>query len=201
MMVGRDAKTLGLVSLFALSGNIFFGGYNYIMTFEQIVALAIGAFITASVGALVSYIKDLHAKHEEEQADKDRTIQELIDCNKTISKRVDYYEKQFDELRKNMEKISNQINLITYSGMAILRDRIIQSCRVFIERGSVSLVARDNISEMYKWYHELGGNGTGKYYYDELMKLPVDDTPSTPNINYSVIHNSTINAHGGNTEI
>ena len=37
-------------------------------------------------------------------------------------------------------------------------------------------MARNNISEMYHWYHdELHGNGLGEIFYQRMMDLPLVD--------------------------
>ena len=178
-MVGRDAKTWGLVSLFALSGNIFFvGGYSYIMTFEQIVVLAIGAFITAVVHAMVSNFQKLHEQQLEEQRERDRTVDNLVVKVNDVAE----YFKQIEELHEAIKDLGLQLSTLKQSIKSMLRDRIIQSCRVFIERGSITLIAKENICDMYKWYSAMGGNGICKYYFTEMDKLPVDNTPTVPKV-------------------
>lgn len=179
MMVGGDAKTLGLVSLFTLSGNIFMGEvYSYIMTFEQIVILAIGAFITAIIQAIVSRFQKLHEQHQEEQKERDKTVDGLVVKIDDALEEL----KQFEELHEDIRDLSLQLDTLKHSIKSILRDRIIQSCRVFIERGSITLTAKENICGMYKWYSALGGNGTCKYYFTEMDNLPVDNTPTVPRV-------------------
>ena len=148
------------------------------MGLEQIITLAIGALVTATIGAGVTYIKEMHHSHVKAQEEKDKTIEGLVAFTKEVTKRLDVQEQQMEVLKAEIKELNAQIKLITYGGMALLRDRIVQACRTFLERGSITLDARNNISEMYKWYAELGGNSTGEYYYKKMMELPVDDTPS-----------------------
>lgn len=145
---------------------------------DQILTLAIGALVTATIGAVVTYIKEMHHSHVKAQEEKDKTIEGLVAFTKEVTKRLDVQEQQMEVLKAEIKELNAQIKLITYGGMALLRDRIVQACRIFLERGSITLDARNNISEMYKWYAELGGNSTGEYYYKKMMELPVDDTPS-----------------------
>jgi hypothetical protein len=64
---------------------------------------------------------------------------------------------------------------ITDSDLILLKDRILQYCRYFINKGEISLGARENITEMYHCYEKMGGNGTGKLIYEQTMKLKIND--------------------------
>jgi hypothetical protein len=44
--------------------------------------------------------------------------------------------------------------------LAMLHDRLCQSCLYFIEKGEITLTEFNNIARMYKAYHKLGGNST-----------------------------------------
>ena len=55
---------------------------------------------------------------------------------------------------------------------ALLRDRIIQSCNHYSEKGYFPLYARENIEDLFKEYAALGGNGTVKDLVEETKKLP-----------------------------
>ena len=82
-------------------------------------------------------------------------------------------------MKKEIKALKIGVDRICQGGLVLLRDRIIQSCRAFIERGSITITARNNIRDMYKCYHdEFGGNGDGEYFFDEMMNLPIDqDVP------------------------
>ena len=91
--------------------------------------------------------------------------------------------KQNAEMRQELKELRVSVNRIASGGLVLLRDRIIQSCRAFIERGKITITARNNIRDMYKCYHdEFNGNGDGEYYYNEMMGLPIDqDVPIVSN--------------------
>ena len=55
---------------------------------------------------------------------------------------------------------------------ALLRDRIIQSCNNYKDKGYCPIYARDNINNLFKEYEALGGNGTVKALVEEIKKLP-----------------------------
>lgn len=142
---------------------------------DQMVTLAIGAFITAVVGSLVSWFKGTYNSYSERLRKKDAIIEELIHSKETLETDLEGQGRKLQEVQKSIKLFSKQIDLISHGGMSLLRDRIIQSCQSFIDRGSITLNARTNITELYKWYASLGGNGIGKYYYEKMLELPVDD--------------------------
>lgn len=57
---------------------------------------------------------------------------------------------------------------------AILHDRIYQAHHYYIERGYCPLDDKKNIEYLYRPYARLGGNGTGKQAYEEIMGLPTE---------------------------
>jgi hypothetical protein len=57
--------------------------------------------------------------------------------------------------------------------LAIIHDRLYQSCRYYIEKGSVSVDELSNVGYLYTSYHELGGNGTGTQLYNRVSQLPI----------------------------
>ena len=55
---------------------------------------------------------------------------------------------------------------------ALLRDRIIQACDHYFEKGFLPLYARENIQSMYDAYHGLGGDGIITDMVKRVMALP-----------------------------
>ena len=55
---------------------------------------------------------------------------------------------------------------------AVLRDRIIQSATYYEEKGFIPIRDMENMSLMYKAYHNLGGNGLVTKVYKEVLELP-----------------------------
>lgn len=56
---------------------------------------------------------------------------------------------------------------------ALLRNNIIQSCKTYIEMRERPLYEVNNVSQMYKAYHALGGNGSVTSLYEMFNKLPI----------------------------
>ena len=122
------------------------------------------------------YIKGYIDKYSKTSADKERLFKELLENNKRLIEQNEENKKRDDELKRQLDEMSTVVQHITNANKVLLRDRIIQSCRVFIERGCISRMARNNISEMYHWYHdELHGNGLGEVYYNKMLELEIVD--------------------------
>lgn len=57
--------------------------------------------------------------------------------------------------------------------VALLHDRLFQSCTFFIKEGEIPLSVLKNITHIYEAYHNLGGNGTGTEIYERARDLPL----------------------------
>lgn len=58
--------------------------------------------------------------------------------------------------------------------LAVLRDRILQSCNFFVAQGKISQLALENIAMMHDAYKALGGNGLCDRQFEAVNKLQVD---------------------------
>ena len=84
---------------------------------------------------------------------------------------------ELEDLRKycrdneNLEK--SHMNLI----VASYRFRLIQLCKGFLNQGFITTAQMEQLSEFYKLYTGLGGNGQAEVYYNKALQLPlkVDD--------------------------
>ena len=57
---------------------------------------------------------------------------------------------------------------------ALLRDRMIQAYNHYSEKGFCPIYARENVEELYKRYHHLGGNGAITGLMAKLRRLPTE---------------------------
>lgn len=58
---------------------------------------------------------------------------------------------------------------------ALLRDRIIQGYNYYYHgKGACPMYAMDSLQEMYRAYHDLGGNGTISKLMDDIAGLPTE---------------------------
>jgi Cdc6-like AAA superfamily ATPase len=59
--------------------------------------------------------------------------------------------------------------------MLLLRVQLIEYHEKWTERGYITKHGLENFLEMYKAYHELGGNGMVTKLLEEIKKLPIKD--------------------------
>lgn len=80
------------------------------------------------------------------------------------------------KLKQKDEEINKQqdtkIGLLVAASVTTLRIQIIDYHDKYMTRGSMPLYAKDNLIEMYKAYHAMGGNGAMTKFYNDLMALP-----------------------------
>lgn len=55
---------------------------------------------------------------------------------------------------------------------ALLRNELIRRYREYEDKGEMSILDKENMEAMFKQYENLGGNGTVKKMYKELLELP-----------------------------
>ena len=116
-------------------------------------------------------------KKEKDQAEENaRTI-----ADQQLNKKIDTYieielepiYQELEDLRKycrdnaNLEK--SHMNLI----VASYRFRLIQLCKGFLNQRYITPAQMEQLSEFYKLYTGLGGNGSAKLYYDKAIQLPL----------------------------
>ena len=51
--------------------------------------------------------------------------------------------------------------------------RLIQLCKSYLRDNFITEKDFEQITEMYKLYHDLGGNGQAQEYYEKVLKLQI----------------------------
>lgn len=74
--------------------------------------------------------------------------------------------------KKLQNKVKEQ-EQIKQGVIAMLHDRLTQSCLYFIGKGQITITELDNITMMYNAYHGLGGNGTGTELYERVKEVDI----------------------------
>lgn len=102
--------------------------------------------------------------------------QENQQLEHTIESRLEPIMLEIEELRKYIRDVGQvektHMDLIVSS----YRFRLVQLCKEFIRQGYMTQNQYDQLTEFYKLYTALGGNGQAKEYYETTMKLPVHET-------------------------
>ena len=125
-----------------------------------------------TTGAL-AFCKYMHSQKENykkllEEKDHDKLDDE-------IDEKLEPIVQEIEELRKYIREVdineNNRINLI----IASYRFRLIQLCQIYLHQGYMTSNQYEQLSEFFKVYSGLGGNGQGKEYYEKAIELPVRD--------------------------
>jgi len=71
-------------------------------------------------------------------------------------------------LQKNKDLEESHLRIILSS----YRYRLMSLCKQYIKQGYITPEQYDQLTEFYKVYHDLGGNGQAKEFYDKALSLP-----------------------------
>lgn len=126
------------------------------------------SLITAGALAFCKYMHSQMKNYKKLLEEKDHD--ELDD---EIDKKLEPIVQEIEELRKYIREVdvneNNRINLI----IASYRFRLVQLCQIYLRQGYITSDQYEQLSEFFKVYSGLGGNGQAKAYYDKAMQLPV----------------------------
>lgn len=103
-----------------------------------------------------------------EQEDQ-KELTELIQTElEPINARIEEVSDSLEALIKTHTKQANAI-ITSY------RFRLVQLCKMYLDQEYMTTTQFEQLSEMFKVYSELGGNGQAKKYYDRVSELPIRD--------------------------
>lgn len=128
------------------------------------VLLAIVIFIATGI------CKYFYSKAKEIQKLYDREEKKII--NEAIDEKLEPILEELDELRialqKNKDLEDSHLKIILSS----YRYRLMSLCKQYIKQGYITPEQYDQLTEFYKVYHDLGGNGQAKEFYEKALNLP-----------------------------
>ena len=128
------------------------------------------SLITAGALAFCKYMYSQMKNYKKLLEEKDHD-----ELNDEIDKKLEPIVQEIEELRKYIREVdvneNNRINLIISS----YKFRLIQLCQIYLHQGYMTNDQYEQLSEFFKVYSGLGGNGQAKEYYDKAMELPVKD--------------------------
>lgn len=134
---------------------------------EHIAEILFG-LISAGALAFCRYLyKQLMAYKKMLQEKENNDIVELID--EKLKPIVEDIEELRTYIRKIGDKERQDLTLI----IASYRFRLVQLCKIYIKQGYMTQDQYDQLTEFYKLYHSLGGNGQAKEYYEKTMELEI----------------------------
>lgn len=115
----------------------------------------------------ISPIIDEISKAETEIKNLDKEIKDsLQSLRKSLSSEHD---QMYKDLNKVQEHNEENFKLIVNS----YKFRLIQLCKTHLADNYITQSDFDQISEMYKVYHGLGGNGQAQEYYNKVLALDI----------------------------
>ena len=128
------------------------------------------SLITAGALAFCKYMNSKMKNYKKLLEEKDHD-----ELDNEIDKKLEPIVQEIEELRKYIREVdvneNNRINLI----IASYRFRLVQLCQIYLRQGYMTSEQYEQLSEFFKVYSGLGGNGQAKQYYDKAMELPVKD--------------------------
>lgn len=72
-------------------------------------------------------------------------------------------------IRRTENKEKRDLELI----IASYRFRLVQLCKLYMKKGYMTQDEYDQLTEFFKLYSSLGGNGQAKEYYEKTVKLEI----------------------------
>lgn len=113
-------------------------------------------------------------------------IQELTDINNKINTNKATMDKELTQMKvnaehthENMYDYLNKIQAGNERNFTLILNsykfRLIQLCKTHIKDGYITEHDFEQITEMYKLYTGLGGNGQAQEYYEKVITLQIKD--------------------------
>jgi hypothetical protein len=99
--------------------------------------------------------------------------QESDKLEETIEHKLEPIVDEIEQLRNYIRKVDleekRKLDLI----IASYRYRLVQLCKIYLKQGFMTQDQFEQLSEFYKMYHGLGGNGQAEEFYDKTRALPI----------------------------
>lgn len=126
------------------------------------------ALISAGALAFCRYLyKQLKAY---KQLLNDKKYEDLDDrIDEKLKPILDDIEEIRAYIRKTENKEKRDLDLI----IASYRFRLVQLCKLYMKKGYMTQDEYDQLTEFFKLYSSLGGNGQAREYYEKTVKLEI----------------------------
>jgi hypothetical protein len=109
-------------------------------------------------------MKTYRALLEEKQGDK---------LDETIDHKLEPIVDEIEQLRAYIRKVDTEEQRKLDLIIASYRYRLVQLCKIYLRQGFMTQDQFEQLSEFYKLYHGLGGNGQAEEFYDKTRALPI----------------------------
>lgn len=122
---------------------------------------------------LLAFCKHIYSKMKSYKKLAEEQRNDILD--EQIESHIEPIKQEIEDLRAYIRKTEkmekDNMNLI----LASYRFRLTQLCRAYINKGFMTSGEYEQLTEFYKVYSGLGGNGQAKQYYERTCKLPIHD--------------------------
>lgn len=128
------------------------------------------------VSATVLGYAKYHGAQLKKQAEEYKKLAEENEAARieaTIDRKLEEVYQELEELRKYVRESENVKKTHMSLIIASYRFRLIQICKELIKQGYMTQSQYDQLTEFYKLYVGLGGNGQAKQYYEKAIQLPI----------------------------
>jgi hypothetical protein len=106
-------------------------------------------------------------------------IEELKRIKDNLQGSIDTLRREADHTHADMYKDLELVTKKNDKNLELIinsyKFRLIQLCKTHLRDGYISQDEFDQVTEMYKLYHGLGGNGQAQDYYERVMELEIHD--------------------------
>lgn len=130
----------------------------------SVISTVIVSLLTACVVFFKKQAKTYQGLLERERKDNLRN---------TVREELEPVIEEINRLQARVEKCEvkeqEDVKIILHS----YKFRLIQLCQTYLRQQYLTQTQFDQLSEFYKVYHDLGGNGQAQEYYEKVMKLTI----------------------------
>ena len=124
------------------------------------------SLITAgALGVCRHFGKKVKEYKQKEKLEEERKLDEHID--EKLTPIVEEIEELRAYIRNTKEEENKHITLIISS----YKYRLVQLCKLYLKQGYITEEQYEQISEFYKLYRALGGNGQAEDYWERIQHL------------------------------
>lgn len=102
---------------------------------------------------------------------------ELVRIKSELNNNINTLRSEADQTHANMYKDLELVTKKNDKNLELIinsyKFRLIQLCKTHLRDGYITQDEFDQVTEMYKLYHGLGGNGQAQDYYERVMELEI----------------------------
>lgn len=111
-----------------------------------------------------------------------QTYRKLLDekendkLEETIEHKLEPIVDEIEQLRNYIRQVDTEEKRKLDLIIASYRYRLVQLCKIYLKQGFMTQDQFEQLSEFYKMYHGLGGNGQAEEFYDKTRALPIKNS-------------------------